>query len=466
MGTAYLKRTPSSAGSNTTGTVSAWVKYTTNGDYNTIIGGNEGSSSTDRSLFAIAAGTDGAIYNQIVDGGTNYYQESTRRLRDPGAWYHIVYQFDTSNAVQADRIKTYVNNELIDDWQVTASWPSSVDIKLWDSAASAEYMIGCRKSSSSYQYFFNGTMAHVYVIDGTVYAPSTFAETDSTSGLWVPKTSVSVTYGTNGGFYKFQDSSNYGDDTSGQGNDMTMVGTITQTKDSPQNNFMTCNPLDNYYPDYTFDYGNTRINKVNAGPETFITHSVPMFTGKWYWETKVTAKGSNMNIQFGVSDRVPDGPSGGGYEGGQYLGYNQYSYGFNLNDGKVYDGNGSSSSSYGSAAAEGDIIGTYLDLDNSKLYFAINGTIQNSGTGISIQPVADTLNGYYLAATGTNSGATETKTFDHNFGNGYFGITAISGAVADTGGEGLFKYNPSTGTFDGSSKDFRAVCTNNIATYG
>ncbi len=51
MGTTYLKRTPSSPGSNTTGTVSAWIKYNVAGAYNTIIGGNEGSSSTDRSLF-------------------------------------------------------------------------------------------------------------------------------------------------------------------------------------------------------------------------------------------------------------------------------------------------------------------------------------------------------------------------------------------------------------------------------
>ena len=30
------------------------------------------------------------------------------------------------------------------------------------------------------------------------YAPTVFGETDSTSGVWVPKTAPSVTYGTNG----------------------------------------------------------------------------------------------------------------------------------------------------------------------------------------------------------------------------------------------------------------------------
>ena len=53
-----------------------------------------------------------------------------------------------------------------------------------------------------------------------------------------------------------------------------------------------------------------------------------------------------------------------------------------------------------------------------------------------------------------------------NFGNGYFGTTAVTSGVADAGGEGTFEYDPSAGTFDSASKDFRAICTNNIATYG
>ena len=47
-----------------------------------------------------------------------------------------------------------------------------------------------------------------------------------------------------------------------------------------------------------------------------------------------------------------------------------------------------------------------------------------------------------------------------------YGTTAVSSAVADAGGEGQFEYDPSAGTFDGSSKDFRAICTKNIKAYG
>ena len=45
-------------------------------------------------------------------------------------------------------------------------------------------------------------------------------------------------------------------------------------------------------------------------------------------------------------------------------------------------------------------------------------------------------------------------------------VSAVTSGVADAGGEGTFEYDPSSGTFDGSSKDFRALCTNNLATYG
>ena len=456
MASSYLKRTPSSAGSNTTATVSAWCKYH-GGDFNTIVGGNEGSSSTDRSLFSISS--DGEIYNQIVHSNTAYEQYSNRKLLDPAAWYHIVIQFDTSNGTQADRVKTYVNNQLITSWSTTASWPQNVPLKFWDTNNSPEFLIGARKSSSNYQYKFNGAMAHVHVIDGTVYAPSVFAETDSTSGIWIPKTAPSVTYGTNGGFYKFA-SGAIGTDSSGKSNNMTVVGNITSNKDSPDNNFITLNPLDNKYSAWSFSNCNNTVTMSNTN-ETYTTSTVGLSKGLWYWEVKITDKGANQTFEIGIASE-PSRASGSQV----WLGYHPNNYGLYASSGNVYNGNGASSASYGVSVDEGDIVGVYLDLDASKIYYAKNGAIMNSGTGLAITAVGSTVNGFYFPAIGKQSGASDTKIFDFNFGNGYFGTTAISGAVADAGGEGQFKYNPSTGTFDGSSKNFRAICTNNIATYG
>ena len=81
------------------------------------------------------------------------------------------------------------------------------------------------------------------IIDGTAYTPSTFGETDATTGIWKPKTAPSVTYGTNGFFLKFDNSANMGLDSAGQSNNLTTTGTIIQNKDTPSNVFATLNLL-------------------------------------------------------------------------------------------------------------------------------------------------------------------------------------------------------------------------------
>jgi hypothetical protein len=50
-----------------------------------------------------------------------------------------------------------------------------------------------------------------------------------------------------------------------------------------------------------------------------------------------------------------------------------------------------------------------------------------------------------------------------NFGNP---IYSLSSANADANGFGSFEYDPSSGTFDGSSKDFLAINTKNLAEFG
>jgi hypothetical protein len=82
-------------------------------------------------------------------------------------------------------------------------------------------------------------MTHIHYTDGYAYDASTFGETDSTSGIWKPKTAPSVTYGTNGFFLKFENSGAMGTDSSGNSNTFTVSGTLTQNVDTPSNNFAT-----------------------------------------------------------------------------------------------------------------------------------------------------------------------------------------------------------------------------------
>ena len=447
---AYLTKTLGTPTDNLKWTFSGWIKIS--------------GMSGDRGIFALGDNsTDFTRVNMNGNGAIEFDNKvgSTfdgRRMtsayhRDPAAWYHIVAVFDSANATADDKMILYVNGS-----RITAL---GTDIDPSASAASGNTSSkNVRLSVMETSSYFTGNMAHVHFCDGYAYAASDFGETDSTSGIWIAKTSPSVSYGNNGFFLKFQDTSAFGDDSSGNNNDMTMSGTITQTKDTPDNNFCTMNPLDNYFNDASFSNGDTTIYTDGGAVYTYNTATYHLSTGKWYWEVKVAAgtNGAGTSYEIGIADTVSAATS-------EELGHEvtQWAY---YGAGHIRTGN-ANTGTYSTYTA-GDIIGVYLDLDNNKLYFAKNGTIENSGTGVSITAPADLANaGYFPAACYFDGdGSSNAAYFHHNFGNGYFGTTAVSSSVADAGGEGSFEYDPSSGTFDGSSKDFRALCTNNLATYG
>jgi len=184
-----------------------------------------------------------------------------------------------------------------------------------------------------------------------------------------------------------------------------------------------------------------------------------MSSGLWYAEAIETGDTGLIGID-GVSLSVQ-------IEGNHWTGQGYSSQGYHDNNGIVYtDGaDPSPGSPYGDTWADGDIIGMYVDLDANKLYYAINGTIQNSGTGISLiapNPLVETPKLYFFSC----SHFTSAVTFEWNFGNGTFGSTAVSSSNPDANGYGLFEYDPSVGTFDGSSKDFLCLCSKNIGSDG
>ena len=188
----------STLGSLTTWTWSGWVKR-----------GKVSSGS--HTLFASI--TDGNNYTQCyIDSGDdfrflNYVSSSTtgalttdRKFRDPGAWYHIVVNWDSSNASAGDRIRLYVNGVEETSFS-TDTQPGSSDPSDMNKSGAVTSMGGHTLASED----FYGELSHCHFIDGTIYGPTTFGEFDTTSGIWNPKTAPSVTYGTNGLFLKFED---------------------------------------------------------------------------------------------------------------------------------------------------------------------------------------------------------------------------------------------------------------------
>jgi hypothetical protein len=152
---------------------------------------------------------------------------------------------------------------------------------------------------------YDGYMSEYNFIDGQQLAPSDFGEFDEDSGIWKP-IAYEGTYGTNGFYLEFKDSSALGDDTSGTGNDFTVnnLTSIDQTTDTPTNNFATMNPLDKtpFGTSITYSDGNTTTT-ASAGTDwttRYSFSSLAITQGKWYAECKVGNVGVSNQFYVGV----------------------------------------------------------------------------------------------------------------------------------------------------------------------
>ena len=237
---AYLNRTPSSAGSNTTWTLSTWVKKT--GNDNHIFGAGAGNNP---GRFGFGFNGSDKIFAFVIASNSTVFSITTDAVfRDPSAWYHIVLIADTTNSTQADRFKIYVNGVL---QTVTGTlMPSSQNTYVNTTAA---HTFGRRSYTSS--DYFNGYLADVNFIDGQAHAVTDFGAFDADTGVWNPKR-FSGARGTNGFHLKFADySSNaaLGTDSSSNSNNWTVnnltavttTANTAQTWSSNQNNYFSSN---------------------------------------------------------------------------------------------------------------------------------------------------------------------------------------------------------------------------------
>ena len=232
MASTYLTRNVTS--NRQTWTWSGWVKRANVYSYqNMFASGTSGSADT---AFNFNADGRLSLYHREASSIRGYF-ESSRNLRDTNSWYHLVANFDATNGTGADRLVIYVNGERAAG-TMHNTLPQNDSGYIGNGSAAD---IGRMPSGSA--NYFDGQMAHVHFVDGTIYGPSTFGETDSTTGIWKPKTSPTVTYGSGGFFLKFENSGAMGTDSAGSNNFTVGGGTMTQLIDTPNNVFATMNPL-------------------------------------------------------------------------------------------------------------------------------------------------------------------------------------------------------------------------------
>ena len=432
------------AGNQKTLTLSGWFKVASFTDATFFSYHDQVSGSSARSEIYLNASSKLVV--GINPSGSSWKELTFNNLlRDPSAWYHIVVAYDTTQATEADRVKVYINGN-----QYTAAsgtYPSLNEDTGWN-ANGYQHTIGRYEVSDN--MYLNGCVSHTHFIDGTAYAPTAFGEFDSTSGIWIAKSSPSVTYGDEGAFFKFA-SGALTTDSSGNSNTLTAVGTPTETKDTPDNNFATWNPLIYGASSLTIANGNNAVTDVATTSYHSIYGTIPVSTGKWYWEIKnVNEDGTNGRMSWGIGDVENLQNANPGEVGDKSNGWTWDSAG-----GYKVNGSGGQESGDYLSYATGDIIAFALDCDNAKLYLAKNNTWQKSGDPTSgatgTGAISITADVTYAPGGNMRYSGTEAAI---NFGNGYFGTTAVTSAEADGNGEGQFEYAPPTGYF--------ALCTNNL----
>ena len=193
---AYLARTPASAGDSKTWTWSGWVKRG-NFDSRMILFGRT-SDSNNKTQIRFEASSNTLVYALIQSGSFTDQCVTDAVLRDPSAWYHIVVSVDTTQATASDRVKMYVNGVL--QSLATANYPALNDDTEINKTAYDHYL-GAESNGTSH---LDGYLANVTFIDGTALDPTSFGEYDDT--LWKPKSDAditSLTFGTNGFYLPF-----------------------------------------------------------------------------------------------------------------------------------------------------------------------------------------------------------------------------------------------------------------------
>ena len=190
---AYLSRTPASAGNRKTWTWSGWIKRSKSGTQTIFLCDN----GIDNVTFALLSINSDAL---SFSAYTLAWRTTSGLLRDYSAWYHIVVAFDTTQATASNRVKLYINGSEVTSFLTSNNPTQNTDYGINQAAT---HDVG--KVYSAYGYF-DGYMAEINFIDGQALTPSSFGETDSITGRWKAK-AYSGTYGTNGFYLKFADNS-------------------------------------------------------------------------------------------------------------------------------------------------------------------------------------------------------------------------------------------------------------------
>jgi hypothetical protein len=425
---AYLTRTPTSAGNRQKFTVSVWYKpggiSAGPSNANILNAGGDGSS-----LLIAGTGAFGATYQDRLlyrEAGTSLFYWPMV-FRDPSAWYHIVFAMDTTQSTAANRAKLYVNGVdqgAFSGTAITQNTSTSIN------AATAQYI---NLFNSSF-YHSDLYYAEYYLIDGQQLTASSFGNTNDQTGVWQP-IAYTGTYGTNGFYLPFSNTAStttLGYDFSGNSNNwtpnnisLTSGSTYDSMTDVPtqwipyntagdtgalyRGNYCVFNPLGGPSGALQGTLSNGNLTWTSpATDQRCVLSTMPVngdSTGQWYCEVTAVSKTST----YWAIGMFP-------------VNINQYSatsaYAQYRSDGAIFV-NGSNVATVASYTA-GDVIGMTYNASTSQIAWYKNNSLQTTRT---VANSAGLLS--YFGCGSDSSGGTNVNSI--NFGQRPFAYAPPSG---------------------------------------
>jgi len=439
--TDHLRRTNNTGEtSNKIGTYSGWLKRSTIALDGMMFEGKDLDANNYTQIYFQATG------KLTVYGSGTMDIVSTALFRDPTAWYHVCVAIDTTQGTAANRVKIYVNGvqvtSLTNGNGDAVEYPDQNDV-IYFAVNGDQQAIGIREDGA---LLWNGYFAEVVYIDGTQLTPTSFGEFDEDSGIWKPIKVSGLTFGNNGCYLDFEDSSALGNVVAGRtAVDFTVTNltAVDQTTDTCTNNFATLNPL---FPEANIAHtlGNTVTTADGSANWSSTIPTVGLVSGKWYWEWTST---SSSNAFAGIASEVLVNST-------------------LISDDTPYDQNGlilyftarrktvdgTDTETHFTAWGSGTMSAA-LDLDSGTrtITFYHNGSATGDVVNLTANFAAgDAVFPVFIVNAGSNP-----SIINVNFGNPSY---ANSSSAADGDGFGNFEFAPPSGYF--------AICTKNLAEYG
>ena len=299
--TAYMSKTISSTSSRTTWTFSTWFKLGNSGINNSFNGLFSAVWNSQNYVNIAISNSEGYGIDFLLygSGSTLGRLNTTRLLRDPSAFYHLVAVLDTTNDVSSERMRLYINGVRETSF-TTESYPSKDSTPIVNYATTTHNLGRVYNAGTYSGYYYDGYMAEIHFLDGYAYGPEYFGEFKEDTDVWIPK-EYTGSYGTNGFYIKGSNSGALGTDSSGNGNNLTVSGLASndQKTDTPTNNKITFNPLNNQRSGGTPSNGNLDYTGPSTRTLISLTANIPK-TGKWAVAFKAT-NNSNDEWNMGIT---------------------------------------------------------------------------------------------------------------------------------------------------------------------